>query len=80
MQWGQLPELYPIGRLQTDTNQRWLGKGEAYQSDNFIGPAQLSEVHRLKVDTEKMLLVTTGEAEPGSLSYFVDAISALINA
>ncbi|KAG9077730.1 hypothetical protein FS749_010346, partial [Ceratobasidium sp. UAMH 11750] len=50
-------------RLQVQTKQRWFGKSRAHMSMDIL-QGQRSQVHRIKIDTEKLLLVTTEEAAP----------------
>lgn len=68
-----------IGQLQISTKRRWLGKAKAYHSSDVLGPRQVSEVHRLKVDTEKMLLVMTGDEDPGTSSHQAEIIPILMD-
>ncbi|QRV98104.1 F-box protein [Ceratobasidium sp. AG-Ba] len=53
------------GKLQVRTTQRWLGKSRARTSLDVFGPSQQSRVHRIKIDTAKLLLVMTEEANSG---------------
>ncbi|KAF8604781.1 hypothetical protein BDV93DRAFT_605713 [Ceratobasidium sp. AG-I] len=54
-------------RFQIDTRQRWFGKDLAYHSRDVLGSAKKLQVHRLKIDVEKSLLVMTVERSPGCL-------------
>ncbi|KAG8748991.1 hypothetical protein FRC12_013677 [Ceratobasidium sp. 428] len=49
-------------RLQVRTKQRWLGKSKARVSLDILGWGVRPQIHRIKIDIEKLLLVTTEEA------------------
>ncbi|CAE6481101.1 unnamed protein product [Rhizoctonia solani] len=49
--------------LQVSTERRWNGRGQAYSSQDVFGAAQQIQVHRIKIDTEKSLLVMSGQTE-----------------
>ncbi|KAJ1306149.1 hypothetical protein OPQ81_010860 [Rhizoctonia solani] len=50
-------------QLQVATEKRWNGKGRAYSSPDVFEAAQQTRVHRIKIDTEKSLLVMSGQAD-----------------
>ncbi|CAE6517655.1 unnamed protein product, partial [Rhizoctonia solani] len=50
-------------QLQIATERRWNGRGQAYSSQDVFGAAQQIQVHRIKIDTEKSLLVMSGQTE-----------------
>ncbi|KDN43829.1 hypothetical protein RSAG8_05822, partial [Rhizoctonia solani AG-8 WAC10335] len=50
-------------QLQVSTEGRWNGRGQAYSSQDVFGTAQQIQVHRIKIDTEKSLLVMSGQTE-----------------
>ncbi|KAH7334856.1 hypothetical protein B0J17DRAFT_671830 [Rhizoctonia solani] len=50
-------------QLQVATERRWNGQGRAYSSPDFFGATQQTQVHRIKIDTEKSLLVMSGQTE-----------------
>ncbi|CAE6468244.1 unnamed protein product [Rhizoctonia solani] len=49
-------------QIQVATERRWGGKGRAYSSPDIFGESQ-TRVHRIKVDTEKSLLVMSSQTE-----------------
>ncbi|KAF8706732.1 A Receptor for Ubiquitination Targets, partial [Rhizoctonia solani] len=50
-------------QLQVATEKRWNGKGRSNSSPDVFGRAQRIQVHRIKIDTEKSLLVMSGQDE-----------------